>query len=388
MLFFFKTNNDNVFKYIGITLAVALWVAVEGVFLWASCLIFLYVLYLLYDLKYEYIKKVSLYYAIFGTLFWLINPCYQGWFYIDTGRISLFYVVFNWGVYFSLYICQNIKNKVNLTIALLGCQLFIFVVMYLLGWIKSPIDERIVPLFIDRISEMKGINIQTGAYPFVGIILGVLLWRTHKDNQIYLYVFISLLLFTGLTIYNIRFLQYSGLYAIIMMGFFLQNRIDNNKKSAMIIFFLVCLEYIGFIVNLMVFSSIFEKPSPVLKLDGFDKIPDGCVVTDVFFGPYIVWGANKPVVASPYHQNVEGIIDNHNILFSTDEREVINLMKKHKVGSVYLVDTLDNYYAEPKNNCDKLYGMILGCKNYPEWLIPVDGKDYLFKIDYTKFPKF
>ena len=55
------------------------------------------------------------------------------------------------------------------------------------------------------------------------------------------------------------------------------------------------------------------------------------------------------------------------------------------MGSVYLIDTNDGFYENPNKNCDKLYGMILGCKNYPKWLTPVYGtNDAMFAIDYDK----
>ena len=73
------------------------------------------------------------------------------------------------------------------------------------------------------------------------------------------------------------------------------------------------------------------------------------------------------------------------IYILVDENEVIELIKKHKARIVYLPDVGDDFYAKPLENCDKLYGKILGCKNYPKWLKAVNDKGDLFEIDYSYF---
>ena len=133
--------------------------------------------------------------------------------------------------------------------------------------------------------------------------------------------------------------------------------------------------------------SITPKTPTLVNLEK-NKFPEGSVVTDAFITPYIIWYAEKPTIASTYHRNMAGIIDNHKILFSTDKDEVIKLIRKHQVGSIYLPYNIDSkYYAEPKKNCDRLYGQIMKCGNYPDWLIK--GKmpnAYFFTVDWTKLP--
>ena len=110
------------------------------------------------------------------------------------------------------------------------------------------------------------------------------------------------------------------------------------------------------------------KPIGVNFLQYYD-FPQGAVVSDVFMAPYILWYANRPTVASPYHRNVEGIMDNHEILMNPDMVKVAELLKKHQVGSIVLPLDIDKkYYVSPEENVDKLYGKMLSSHEYPAWL--------------------
>ena len=385
MNLFIKSQNENILKKLAILFSVALWLSVEGVFLFVFSFVFLFVGYWLLGYKYEDLLKFCFCYALGVSCWWVINPCYQGWFYVDTGRISVFWVALIWLSYLCLYVGKNIDNKVKQFCVLCGCFGVCFAIFYFLGWFNSPVDERLHHIFIARITEMHGLNIYTGAYPFVGVLLGGLLLKKNIKNAVVLYLYISLLGYGILSLYGIRFLQYSGLNSALLIVLFLQDRFIESKKIGLLVMFFVLLEYIGFILNLIIFSSVVEKPTPAIYFSGLDRIPEGSVVTDTFFTPHMIWYGNRPVVASPYHGNIEGILDNHEILFSANEGKVIELLKKHKVGSVYLSDTKDDFYKEPLKNCDKLYGKILGCKNYPNWLIPVDKTNgALFRVDYSK----
>ena len=93
----------------------------------------------------------------------------------------------------------------------------------------SPIDERLYEIFINRITEMKNIDIYTGAYPFFGVISGGFVINRRKKDEVLWYIYISLILYSVLTWFGVRFLQYSGFYSAIMIGFFIQDRFRQTK---------------------------------------------------------------------------------------------------------------------------------------------------------------
>ena len=382
---FIDKKDDKLLKLMAITLACCLWLAVEGVFLFVGVAGFLYVSYLFLGYKYEYLRKLCLWYVIGICACVIVNPCYQGWFYLDTGRISLFYVIVFGGLFTFVESVKNIDNKVKQTAMLVGLVSGFVLILFALGWIKNPVDERLNDIFIARITEMKGIDIYTGAYPFVGLLIGGIIFKKHFRDEIFVYLYVSLVLFSLLTFLGIRFLQYSGFYAAVIIALFVHDRVIEHKKVMGFVMFFVLLEFISFIANLLVFSSVLAKPAPNIYFYGLNNLPKGSVVTDTFFAPHMIWFGQRPVVASPYHGNVEGILDNHEILFSSDENKVIELIKKHKVGSIYLTKEVDTFYVNPKENCDKLYGKILGCKNYPKWLKLIDNTNgAMFEVDYKQ----
>ncbi len=384
---FIYKKDDKTLRLIGISLGIGVWVAVEGMFLFLGMFLFFLKRFIFDNCNFDEIKRLLFWFLSSITLFWAINPCYEGWFYFDSGRISIFYVVLALSMYLGSFIADKFDGKVLKVSVIGGFSLAVMGGLWLLGWIKSPIDERIVPIFINRITEMEGINLYTGAYPFMGLVCGGLILRKKLKSELLEYILISLVLFSGLTLFGVRFIPYSGFYSAIVMAYFLEQRkILERSYKGLAVFFL-CLEYISFIVNMLIFGADMPNGQAVMELnfEKFTSLGDGSVVSDTFFAPHIVWYGKRNVIASPYHRNVEGIIDNHKILFSSDENEVIELIKKHKARIVYLPDVRDDFYAKPLENCDKLYGKILGCKNYPKWLKAVNDKGDLFEIDYSYF---
>ncbi len=382
---FIGDKSDKILKIIAFTLAFSLWLAVEGVFLFVGVFLFLLVSYLFLGYDYKNLIKLCFWYAFGVCVCIIINPSYQGMFFIDTGRISIFYAVALFSIWLILFGARNVKNKIYQTFMLFALFLILVLCFYLLGWLSSPVDEKLNEVFLARITEMRGMDLYTGAYPFFGILLGLLLLRKNLKDERLIYLLISLSLYGFLALFGIRFVPYCALYSAIIIALYIQNRAQFNKKTTIFVIFFVLLEYISFIVNLIVTGRVMDKPSPSIYFSELDKFSKGSVVSDTFFAPHIVWYGNRPVVASPYHGNVEGILDNHEILFSSDENRVKELIRKHEVGSIYLIDTQDGFYANPLENCDKLYGKILGCKNYPQWLVLVPNTNgSLFKIDYSK----
>ena len=100
----------------------------------------------------------------------------------------------------------------------------------------------------------------------------------------------------------------------------------------------------------------------------------------IFNAPELVFMQGINVVGGPYHTNVEGIIDNHRIWVSKDEKEVKTLLQKHQIRSVYL--TCDEG-CDAEKHTDQLFGQVISGQNLYPWLVKIgDGH---FEIDYDKF---
>ena len=210
-------KDEKTLRLIAFSLSVGLWVAVEGVFLFIAFMIFLVGMYLFLEYKFEWIKDFLLRYALGCSVCWLINPCYEGWFYIDTGRLSILYVIVAWCFYLCSILAFRFERKWVRVSVLGGLGVVALLVLYALGWLKSPVDDRLVSIFINRITEMEKINIYTGAYPLLGIVCGAMICCRHKNDEVFWYLFISLILFGVLSLFGVRFLAYSGLYGLLLL---------------------------------------------------------------------------------------------------------------------------------------------------------------------------
>ena len=110
----------------------------------------------------------------------------------------------------------------------------------------------------------------------------------------------------------------------------------------------------------------------------------GVVLTDTFRGPELVWRQGVDTVSSPCHTNVKGINDEHEMWFTTNEKRLKKLLKRHHVNYVVLPDTIKSkYYIEPEDNTDKLYGKVLTGKDIYPWMERTSENTY--RINYDKF---
>ena len=93
---------------------------------------------------------------------------------------------------------------------------------------------------------------------------------------------------------------------------------------------------------------------------------------------------NVDAVGSPYHTNVEAIIDNYNMWFTEDEQELKNLLLKHQVRMIYLPDKYALvFYKNASKNLKKLYAKVMQNKELYPWMEKVE--DNLYRVNYDKF---
>lgn len=367
--------------------AISLWMAAEGILLYFVFAAWLFAGYCFLGFKYAAFKRFLAVFAIGVSVFYAINPPEQGYLFMDNGRISLFYAAAAWWAVIAAFLAEKVETPKYRALALILFAFALAMVYGMAGWLVSPLDERIISSFVNRISEMESGSVYTMAYPVAGVVFGGWLFYQKPRDAAFIYLYLSLIFFGAATFWGERFCPYSGSYAAIILALFAYKRKVMGKRIWGWILLFLAIEYVSFIIQALYFKP---KKIPALTVPAkeFVRLPRGAVVSDVFLAPYIMWYGIRPTVASPYHRNVEGIVDNHEILFSTDEKKVAELIRKHHVRAIFLPKGLgDEYYIAPKANCDKLYGKILGCKNYPTWLRVINDTDYfMYEVDYGKLP--
>ncbi len=378
---FIQNNSQRDLTIAALICAFSLFMAVEGVFLAVGVLLFLGYAWLFMQFDLQNIRRFLGFYTLGIAVFLLFNPPYEGFLSLDTGRISLFYLMLSLGGYGAVLVGEKMKNTWQSLGVMVGIIGILFVLLSLMGAFSSPLDEHIRTIFVSRISEMRPGNFYTLTYSGLGVLFSLFLWKKNQGNGCFIYLMLNIFLFFALSCYTSHFLPYAGFYAAGMLAYAVS--VMKYKKMLSVCF--VLAEYISFTI-LALTTKIEPLQTYYEPITELRSLPFGAVVTDIFIGPSIVWQTGKPIVASPYHRNVEGIVDTHKIFFSADEKEVIALLKKHKVSYIYLPDAPydEEYYVEPAKNLDKLYGKILTQTDVPAWLkpLPVEA-GHLYKINFN-----
>jgi len=110
----------------------------------------------------------------------------------------------------------------------------------------------------------------------------------------------------------------------------------------------------------------------------------GTLATDVFESVRYVWECGVNTVATPYHRNIEGIVDNHKLLFAETASEMIPFIYKHQISQILLFSGYARkYYSLKEENKNRLYYRLLKDENIPPFLekVPLVSPDArLFKV--------
>lgn len=389
---YIKSRDERRLICAGVVCAVFIWTAAEGVIPYALTLAFLYSGYLLFKYPYSNLQKFAQACAVSITFFWLINPPFRGWLFPDNGRLSVLYVVSLWYVFAAVWLTAKIKSEKLRFVSAVASAVGLTAALWFGGYLASPLSEDINEAFVARISEMEsGLNPYNLAYPLTALCLWFVLWYKRANRE---FLHLSAVFACGyllLSIWAMRFCCFEAIYTSLIIACWTSGLKLKKISFAFLLLALMLIEFTAFAINAALKYNLTEQvpTDKIFNIKMFSKYPfkEGSVVTDVFITPYVMWYANRPTVASPYHTNIEGIKDNHDILFSNDETKVLQLLLKHKVKTIIMPWQLhdEKYYVEPKLNCDKLYGKIWGCRNYPQWLTVAEinehGNYMVFEIN-------
>ena len=424
-LHYFAFKDERTISAGGFFAGISVWIAIEGLFLGYSFLCFLLMVWVIKGYGVREARIFSKY--MFMTVFagWLINPPYEGYFYYDNGRISLLGVLITALTYLSIIIMSKFSRKdfiQRIFILFLTSSLSIFFLISVVGIetiISPPISHEIQAVWSWRVAELMSAfysPVMASEYILVPLIaFWVLFWLIRggkTDITWLLFMFIPLIVFFLLSCFSIRFAMYAGIFAIFPIILFsrlrlLETRVYEDPKAKIpnVIMFLMLGSFIG----PLFFATIFQWTEILIKGDfNFNQTEivsdfkdirpllegrEGAVLTDTFLGPEVMWKTARPVIGTPYHRNVEGIVDTHKMFFSEDMEEVKDLLIKHKVTDIYLPVNYKKdkrYMKEADKNTKKLYGKIMTGKDLPIWLIQVpeaitsEGGFFLYRVDTSK----
>lgn len=382
---FIKTNSWQMF-FAGIIAAMGIWAssAIEG-----FSVVFPFLLLISLDWIFSPSHRhAPLFYTLglfLGTLAaWLINPPYGGYAVMDISRLSVIHVALTALIFMSYLVLTSLnlikyRNKIFALIAAAFASALIMLCTFGTSTLVSPVyNPDVYAHFIPRIAEMKHSEGYSLIIIFASLcICTYFLWHS-KCRQLYIINLSIITLLTSIIAFLIAryFIYQISLFAMLNILFIITCTYVSEKKR---LYKYITITYtLGLIFYLYSFNYI-----PSLRT--IPQLPGKIVLCNLFNAPMITYYQNLDTVGSPYHSNIEGVVDNHTMWYTTDEAELKRLLQKHQVTTIYLSPSScsDNYYIKPKENTDKLYGKIISGKNVYPWLEKI--AENLYTINYDKF---
>ncbi len=387
-----KKRQNRYMRLMGITLALSVFTAAEGTILYALFLSFFLYLYIRKNISLTPAVKASKYFALSLTLFWFLNPPYEGWMFPDNGRLSILYVTAGWFVFAGLWIL-NLSHLhtarlkfMSLLCITLGFALSL-VVIFGTEILHLPIDNQILSSFYNRISECKGITqlpiykiIPYYTFPFIAIILNIVLLEIVSYKRVLiLNLFLGLPLFM-ISLYSNRFLVYQSTYTIVPFLALIDHlyKISPFAKNKNVDFPGYIWILLAVICIIQILPNVYEKirvnkpqPKQLISTELCQQVKGigGTLLTDIFISPRYIWNCDVNTVGTCYHKNKQGIIDTDELLKKEKTVEMIPLILKHQITQILLFDNYDSsYYPLDEANKDKLYWRLIKRENIPPFL--------------------
>lgn len=385
-------QQENHWYGAGFLTGLSLWIAsaVEGLIIVGIVLAILCIQWIFGTFKSRCLMLFSL--GLFSStlLSWLINPPYGGYGITDTGRLSIVHVVLTALIFISFAFVNYIDPQSKLSKISISafCTLISILLMFLIFGgllILAPVyNETIKEIYLPYIEEMRPTCPQYWRFYIISWLSGLLIvgyfLRYGKSKSSVSLTIVPLLLLVfplGMSIY--RFYQYYLAVFVFGSGFLvfeLSYTWQHSKKAQILLFLYI-------VANLFAVTGFRAEP----KNHQFPAI-SGNVATDMFDAPKFSFEHSVKTIASPYHTDIEGLIDNYILFFSEDENEIKHILQKHQIEYIYLTKEETEYYQNPKDNTDKLYGKIITGRDLYPWLeyIPTNiEKGALYKIRYDLF---
>ncbi len=399
LLCWLKKKNDRYLVEMALCLALASHVMIDGVIFAILLGGFLIYLYVFCRVSVVYAYKLMKFYFLFILVLWALNPPYEGFFTIDNGQLSFLFVVAFLMLciglkVLSMFSIHTIKLKLVSVLCVGGIIFCLLVVLFGKDIFAIPVSFEVYEIWAKQISETKPIwdvDLQRmfSIYFTEVVAIGVGVWLMIKKENKRL---IRANLFVGggvfwASIFSLRFSRYFPIfeivpYLVLIDGMFKKSSFYLSKKGEFPGSVYMAILVVLFIPPLSLLPQSFDNDRLNTQKKEYynplvvNKIREigGTIVTDTFLAPRYVWEAKVNTVSTPYHKNVEGIVDGVSILFSENDEELLKLLLKHQVSMVLVFDEYgDKFYDMDEKNKNKLYWRLIKKERVPYFLEEVNA---------------
>lgn len=377
--------------YAGMLSGIGIWTssAVEGFFMLGSVLSCLCMLWIFYNMPCKIIFKYSVGLCLSVSVAFALNPPYGGYFIFDNLRLSLIHVITCLSICFSFGLTDrlNPQSITKKTLTITTCAFLSFCILLFIfkpSVIFSPIyHPDVQKYFLPYVSEMRSPLIRASIVyiPFYLLCLAILLFccrQIKSKKHIALLCFLTSWYFIPACI-NYRFLWYLAPSISYLLLLYLYQILSLSKQSVS-----KKIQAFVLITGILFLLMSFHQDISPKKYD-LPKI-EGTILTGTFTGPQLAFEKNIRILTTPYHTNINSIVDNYTLFYNNDEHKLKELIKRHQITYIYIPDRdMKIHYTPeqlPKRNITNQ--ILTGRQDFP-WLEKISADEdnyYLYKINY------
>ena len=392
-------------RYAGMIAAVAMWVSVESL---AAVFLVLGVLSVLWLWKPELSRSKAEAFSVallLSSIVYLVveNPPAQVFAVVydkvSIVHIVIFLVVALFWVHTRFVKYQSVAGRVGAGILLL-CVLGVVLDRNFPGFFQGPfagIDLGIVPIWLSKVDEVQPLwELSQKGFAKMLLLIGpvticlpyaiyIAIKRRKNFPKEWLWYIAGMAIYVPLALYQLRWAAYTEAVLLFPTAFILQRCLKHleilNKEylrslARAGVTVLFCVGYLG--VALFVQPMEPEvKTVTITKATKFlNELPamgadPKTIVTDIDFGPEILYRTKHRVIATPYHRNGDGIMLVHRVMTASTDDEVYELLRQREADLILLCPAMENEFPGD-TFCSRLLN-----GHYPTWLKPIDLPDYL-----------
>ncbi len=274
------------------------------------------------------------------------------------------------------------RRTVVLT-AMGSAALFLLVMLApeLLRGPAGDIDPRVMQSFFLQIREMrplwptsgesiKSMLICLGA-PLTGLVFW--LWSYRRDKLTpWLPLVVFALCFTIVSFFHARFSQFAAPFgAVLLLAAVVRFGLQLQAKPLLLRAGVQSLLLVGPILLAFAAATMIpseDKDPPVCKIGPIravlNSLPKGIVMSQLNYGPELIYFTHHDTVAGPYHRNTAGILDSNAFFDTSSDAEAQKLLEARKIRYVL---ACPDHNAAPGTRAYRL-----GHGEIPGWLTPLE----------------
>ncbi|MBP2656036.1 MAG: rane protein required for N-linked glycosylation-like protein [Firmicutes bacterium] len=392
-------------RYAGTIAAIAMWVSVESV---SAIVMILGVLSVLWVWKVELSRSKAEGFTLALLLssviyFFVENPPVQV-FAVVYDKLSIVHIVIF--LVISLFWVHTRFVKYNSRFARAGAGIILLCILGAVlgccfpGFFKGPfagIDSRIVPIWLSQVQEVQPLwEWSQKGFAKMLLLIGpvticlpyaiyIAINRRKSFPKEWLWFMAGMAVYVPLALYQLRWAAYAEVVLLFPTAFILQNclkRIESLNKECwrsivrVVVTIVFCVGY-GSVALLVQPTEQDANTVTITKatkfLNELQVLEAGpkTIITDIDFGPEILYRTPHRVIATPYHRNGDGIILVHQVMSAQEDSEAYKLIKQRDADLILLSPAMKTKF-QGNTFCGRLLS-----GQYPNWLKPIDLPDYL-----------